>query len=231
MIDCFFFPFLNDNADTKYWHSLLADVAVNFKATEIEFAIGQEEEFSHDLRALGLADWGEEVAIGLFAPGPKKYQMTEELTRDSLTEFLEDFLSDELTPYFMSEPPPKKGVGPVRTIVGTTFSKIVYDPSKNVLVKICIPSISTCQEADVWYSRAAAQYKQKDLVFGEINVELNDPPLSKTKFDDLPSFLFSPKGSKGEDDLIMVNPMPEDDRDLTLWLRQEFNIKTTRNEL
>lgn len=44
---------------------------------------------THTHRALGLSDWGEEVAIGLFAPGPLKYPMTEELTRDSLTEFIQ----------------------------------------------------------------------------------------------------------------------------------------------
>ena len=40
-------------------------------------------------RALGLADWGEDVAVGLFAPGPLKYPLTEEMTADSLTEFLQ----------------------------------------------------------------------------------------------------------------------------------------------
>lgn len=173
--------------------------------------------------------------MGLFAPGPLKYRMTEELTRDSLTEFVEGFLEETLTPYYMSEPAPKKGRGPVRTIVGSTFSKIVYDPSKNVVLKICIPSISACQEAEEWFFRAANKYKLKDLVFGEINVEQNDFPLVKTKFDELPAFLFSPKGSKGEGDLVVIHPIPEDDRDLTMWLRQEFNIKisntTPKSEL
>ena len=214
---------------TRYWHSLIAEVAFNFKATEVDFAIGQELDFSQDLRALGLADWGEDVSIGLFGPGPKKYRMLEELTRDSLTEFVEDYLSDNLTPYYMSEPPPRKGVGPVRTVVGSTFSKIVYDSSKNVVVKFCVSSLSTCQEAEVWYRRAAANYNEKDLVFGEINVELNDVPITKMKFDELPALVFSPKGSKDEGDLIKIK-QPDDDSDLMYWLRQEFNIKTSRTK-
>ena len=40
-------------------------------------------------RALSLADWGEDVAVGLFAPGPLKYAMMEELTADSLSDFLQ----------------------------------------------------------------------------------------------------------------------------------------------
>ena len=215
---------------TNYWHAVIADVAYRFKGTEVEFAIAQEQDFSNDLRALGLADWGEDVSIGLFGPGPKKYRMTEELTRESLTEFVEDYLSDDLTPYYMSEPPPRKGVGPVRTVVGSTFAKIAYDSSKNVVMKLCISSLSVCQEADVWYRRAADHYKEKDLVFGEINVGLNDIPLTKLKFDDLPALLFSPKGSKGEEDLIKINPVG-DDSDLMYWLRKEFNIKTAKTEL
>ena len=157
--------------------------------------------------------------------------MTEELTRESLSEFVDDFFSNSLTPYYMSEPPPKKGSGPVRTIVGTTFSKIVYDPTKNVVVMVCIPSISACHEAAEWYPKVAGQYKYKDLVFGEINVELNDIPITTLKFDDLPTFLFSPKGSEGEEDLIRVDPLPEDNYDLTRWLREKQNIRVPKKEL
>lgn len=215
---------------------MIADVAKDYRSTELEFAIAKENEFSQDLKSLGLAEWGEDVAVGLFAPNSKKYRMTEELDRDSLREFIDDFLSDSLEPYLLSELAPRKGLGPVRTVVGSTFSDIVYDSTKNVVIKLCIPSIHECHEAEKWYFRAASEYKQqKDIVFGEINVELNDVSISKKKFKDLPAILFSPKGSVGEDDLVTVTPTPEDDRDLTMWLRQEFNIKKTikqpKNEL
>lgn len=219
-----------------YWHGVIADVANQFRSTELVFAIAREDQFPQDLNSLGLADWGEDVAVGLFGPSSKKYRLTEELDRDSLTEFVEDYFSDSLTPYLLSEVAPRKGLGPVRTVVGTTFNDIVYDTTKNVVMKLCIPSIPECKEADDWYFKAAGEYKQqKDIVFGEINVELNDITISKKKLEDLPLFLFSPKGSVGEDDLVNISPKPEAPQDLTMWLRQEFNIKKTvkqtKNEL
>lgn len=45
--------------------------------------------YNNDYRSLDLSDWGEDVSVGLFAPGPLKYSMTEELTPDTLTDFIQ----------------------------------------------------------------------------------------------------------------------------------------------
>ena len=89
------------------------------------------------------------MAVGLFAPGPTKYPLTEELTSDSLTDFLQvtrysgdcgvlslwphpqSFLDDELTPHFSSEPPPKPAKGAlIRKVVGSTFQVEVGNVKK-----------------------------------------------------------------------------------------------------
>ena len=62
-------------------------MAKDFQDSGLIFAIADEEEYANDLKALGLADWGEDVAVGLFAPGPLKYNMKEELTPESLREW------------------------------------------------------------------------------------------------------------------------------------------------
>ena len=204
-------------------------MAVNYNDRDLVFAIANEDDFPNDIRALGFADWGEDVAVGLFAPGPKKYRLTDELSKDSLTEFLDAFFNNELELYFSSEPPPRKGAGPVRTVVGLTFEKIVYDPTKNVIILICIPAILECKEAAEWYPKAAKKFHDnKDIVFGEINVDLNDIPMTMFKFDQLPTFFFSPKQSKGEEDLLRIDPTPEDDLDLLLWLRRQGDIRPSK---
>ena len=106
---CSMTPCLLPHAATQYWHSMVAAVANQFRDSDIVFAVANEEDYPDDLRydiisgvashlhwrplppcrSLGLSEWGEEVAVGLFAPGPLKYPMTEELTRDSLTDFLQ----------------------------------------------------------------------------------------------------------------------------------------------
>ena len=89
-------------------------------------------------------------------PGPLKYHMHEELTRESLRDFVSGFLSGDLAPYRSSEPPPRKNKGAlVKTIVGSTFEKIVFDPKKNVMVMLCSPILPDCQNADQWYPKVA----------------------------------------------------------------------------
>lgn len=198
----------------------------------MSFAIANEQDFPTDLKALGFESWGEDVAVAIFAPGPRKFRMTEELTKSSLKEFVDDFFSGELKPYFASEIPPKKSSGPVKTIVGTNFNKIVYDPKSSVVVMMCIPSLSKCRDASEWFLKAAKKFYKKDkaVVFGSINVELNDVPFEHFKFDDLPTIFFSPTGSKGEIDLRKVDPPPSDEIDLLGWLRAKGKLQMPPRE-
>ena len=54
---------------TQYWHDMIASVAKDFHDSELGFAVADEEMFPNDLKALGLEDWGEDVAVGIYAPG------------------------------------------------------------------------------------------------------------------------------------------------------------------
>ena len=73
----------------------------------------------------------------------------------------------------------------------------------------------------------AEKYKGvKDLVFGEMNIALNDPPLG-TKFDSLPAYYFSAKGSS---EMVPVMPQPQDDADLVFFLKRKQNIKPLKTD-
>lgn len=154
--------------------------------------------------------------------------MTEELTPDSLREFLHAFLGGSLEPHISSEPPPRKSKGVlVKTIVGSTFRDIVLDPDKGVMVKLCIPPLPDCQKASEWYPKVAEKYQgMKDVVFGEMNVALNDPPAG-TKVESLPTFYFSPLGST---EMAMVTPQPTDDADLIFFLKWKQNLKPPKSK-
>ena len=74
--------------------------------------------------------------------------MTEELTKDNLKSFIHEFLEGKLKPFYNSEPVPSKdSKGPVRTVVGRNFKKIVDNPRKNVIVMLCIPQLPNCKKA------------------------------------------------------------------------------------
>lgn len=215
------------STDTKYWHSVVTEVGSQYMDGDVVFAVADEEEFAVDLRSLGLGDWGEEVAVGIFAPGPLKYAMKEEFNVENLKQFVDDFLKGILLPYYSSEPPPKKGKGPVKTIVGSTFEDIVYSATEDVVVMLCGSKIKECKQASMWFHKAADKFykKQENVIFGDINVELNDVPLQLFKLDGLPTFFFSPKGSIGEESLVKIHPVPDSENDLLRWLRKNFDLK------
>ena len=72
------------------------------------FATANEADFPRDLQILGLSDWGEDVAVVLFATRPAKYHMTEELSHASLCQFIQDYLDGSLEPYLTSEVAPRE---------------------------------------------------------------------------------------------------------------------------
>ena len=211
---------------TQYWHTMLASVAKDFVNTDIVFAIANEADFPGDLQILGLSDWGEDVAVGLFATKPAKYRMNQELSPSSLHEFVQDYLQGSLEPYLTSELPPREAKNAlVKTVVGSTFKKIVLNPERNVVVKLCVPTGEACTKAKEWYPKVAEKFKGVgDLVFAEMNVALNDPPLG-TAFESLPVFYFSARGSK---EMVPVTPTPADDADLQFYLKHRVHIKPTK---
>ena len=140
--------FISLLTDTKYWHSVVAEVASYHMESNLIFAVADEVEFAVDLHSLGLGDWGEEVAVGIFAPGPLKYPMKEEFNVVNLKQFVDDFQKNVLVPHYSSEPSPKKGKGPVKTIVGSTFKDIMYSPTEHVVVMLCGPNVKECKQ--VW---------------------------------------------------------------------------------
>lgn len=93
------------------------------------------------------------------------------------------------------------------------------------MILLCIPSLPECREAAEYYLKLATQFKGvKDLVFAEMNVALNDPPLGTT-VDPLPVFLFSARGSE---EILPVTPSPKDEADLAFFLKWKQNIKPLR---
>ena len=95
-------------------------------------------------------------------------------------------------------------------------------PLRDVMVMLCIPSLPDCKQASEYYTKLATQFKGvKNLIFSEMNVALNDPPLG-TAIDSLPTFLFSPRGSR---EVSPVTPQPKDEADLAFFLKWKQNIK------
>ena len=55
----------------------------------VTVVISDEEEYRREVEILGMAEWGEDVAVGLWGSDRVRYTFTGEVGEDELTEFLE----------------------------------------------------------------------------------------------------------------------------------------------
>lgn len=197
---------------------------------DLIFAIANEDDFEADIKLLGLSETGEDVAVGIWAPGGIRYPMKEEdIDADSLKKFVEAFLKGKLKPRINSEPKPKWSKGAlIHKVVGTSFDTVVLNPAKNVMVKLCIPDHPDCKAAETYYYKTAARFEGSDeIFFTEMNLALNDLPAGITTDGELPAFLYSQKGSR---DTIQVSPKPQDEADLVFFLKFRHQIRPTKTE-
>lgn len=164
--------------------------------------------------------------MGIFAPNNVRYPMQDELYPDSLREFVQDFLAGSLEPYLRSEPAPKKSkTSLVETVVGTTFRKFMQNAKSASLVKLCMPEASGCEEAEEHFRQVVIRYEgSTEVVFGEMNMALNDVPVGTELDPDLPAYLFSAKGSN---DIVQVSPKPTDENDIIFFLKYRNSIRPT----
>ena len=174
-----------------------------------------------------MDDWGEDIIIGIFAPHNLRYPMKEELYSESLREFIKEFLSGDMEPYLRSEPAPKKvSKGSlVETVVGTTFNKFMSTPNKASLLKLCMPEANGCQEAEEHFEQVVIRYEgSQEIVFGEMNMALNDVPVGTKLDSEFPAYLFSAKGS---DAIEQVSPQPTDENDILFFLKYRNALRPT----
>ena len=184
---------------TKYWHHMIAKVASEFQSEKLRFAIADEQLFRTDMGEFGFTDWGEDVAIGIYDGGPHKFRMEEEVTTETLREFVQGYLDQSLSVYIKSESEKRSNLNSkalIKTIVGKNFERAVFNPKKNVIVKLCYSLSEECQNVQSKYESVARKYKQtKNIMFTEMDVEKNDPPLS-IDITGFPTIYLSPVGSK-----------------------------------
>ena len=156
-------------------------LAARFRDRGIIFAISDDEEFAQELDDVGLGDWGEDVAACLWTGTQfnPRYPMLEgdAASLEDLEEFLEAFLDDRLQPYLKSQIEPKKQTGPVKVVVASTLNKIVFDPTKDVLLEVYAPWCGHCKALEPVYKKLAERYKNvPGLVIAKIDGTANDLP-------------------------------------------------------
>ncbi|CAD6187962.1 unnamed protein product [Caenorhabditis auriculariae] len=188
---------------SEFWRQKVLAVAQKYQKDKYRFAVADEEEFSKELEEIGLGDSGLEHNIVVFGYDGKKYPMNPEEFDGDLDENLEEFMkkisSGKAKAYVKSAPLPRDDKGPVKTLVGSNFDKIVNDESKDVLVEFYAPWCGHCKSFEPKYKDLAAALKKTEpnLVLAKMDATANDAP-AQFAVEGFPTIYFAPSGNKGE---------------------------------
>ncbi|KAK9396610.1 Protein disulfide-isomerase A4 [Crotalus adamanteus] len=181
---------------TQYWRNKVLEVAKDFP--EYTFAIADEENYSSEIKDLGLIDSGEDVNVAIFDEAGKKYAMEpEEFDSDVLREFVLSFKKGKLKPIVKSQPIPKNNKGPVKIVVGKTFESIVMDPNSDVLIEFYAPWCGHCKNLEPIYMELGKKYKnQKKIIIAKMDATANDVTNDSYKIEGFPTIYFAPSNNK-----------------------------------
>lgn len=108
------------------------------------------------------------------------------------------YILGKVQAYLKSAPPPKdEQKGPVRVLVGSTFERVVNDPSKDVLVEFYAPWCGHCKSFEPKFKQFAARFKtsEPNLIVAKFDATVNDPP-SNYKVEGFPTIYFAPGNGK-----------------------------------
>lgn len=149
-----------EEEDQKKYAKMMKVLAKKYK--DVKFTVwGDKTDKSQIIGKLGG------VAIFILSGGegrPKKYvHMSDDISQESMEEYLKRFLDGKVKPTYKSAEEPKELLDSdgVAVLVGSTFEKIAYDSKKDVFVEFYAPWCGHCKKlVPEW---AALAQKMKDL--------------------------------------------------------------------
>jgi protein disulfide isomerase len=117
------------------------------------------------------------------------------ITFESLKAFIDDFKAGKLAPFLKSEEIPATNDEPVKVVVGKSFSEIVADPTKDVLVEFYAPWCGHCKKLAPIYDQLATDLKDvHDLVIAKMDATANE--VDGVEIRGYPTLKFYPKDQK-----------------------------------
>lgn len=127
-----------------------------------------------------------------------KYKpQTDELTADSLKNFVQDFLDGKLKQHLLSQELPEDwNTNSVKTLVASNFDSVVFDTNKDVLVEFYAPWCGHCKQLVPIYEEVGKHFESNEnIVVAKMDATANE--LEHTKITSFPTLkLYSKESNK-----------------------------------
>merc|ERR1711970_542058 len=119
-----------------------------------------------------------------------------EMTKDAIKTFVQDFHDGKLKVHLKSEEVPEDwDKQPVKVLVGKNFAEVAYDKSKDVFVEFYAPWCGHCKKLAPIYDELGEKFADEDVEIVKMDATANDVP---PEFDvkGFPTLYWLPKGTK-----------------------------------
>lgn len=190
------------NGEFEKFVEELRPVAKNYRDKIMTVAIdADEDEHQRILEFFGMKK--EEVpAARLIAleQDMAKYKPTsDELSANTVEEFVQSFFAGTLKQHLLSESLPADWAAkPVKVLVATNFDEVVFDTTKKVLVEFYAPWCGHCKQLVPIYDKLGEHFeKDDDVVIAKIDATANE--LEHTKITSFPTIKLYTKDNQARD--------------------------------
>ena len=112
---------------------------VSRRYPQYSFGYLSYEKFPDDLVSMGASGKVVPAIVRISFTGEKTVAFEEAFEEDKIAQWIEDIISGKVKHVAKSQPEPESNDGPVVTLVGSSFDRIVHDTAKDVLVEFYAP--------------------------------------------------------------------------------------------
>lgn len=179
------------NKDEKKNEDVMALAKEMRESGELAFVWVNSVDLKSFMDHVGAAKTG--IAIYKFDQDIK-YAFDEDYSTEALKKWVAAFVKGEIQPTKKSAAAPEKNDDPVKIVVGDTWSSIVEDESKDVLIEQYAPWCGHCKSLEPVLVELATDLGHVDtLVISKMDATANDAP-SSYKAKGFPTMHFFPAG-------------------------------------